>query len=75
MNILGKEQQNAEQAFGTFEIYTRVQNILRSILITTQQRKYLPLLTRYVIGADGAKSNVARSTIKDAHKIPYVIVS
>ena len=31
------------------------------------------LLTRYVIGADGAKSNVARNTIKDAHKIPYVI--
>ena len=36
-------------------------------------KKISTLLTRYVIGADGAKSNVARHTIKDAHKIPYVI--
>ena len=36
-------------------------------------KKISTLLTRYVIGADGAKSNVARNTIKDAHKIPYVI--
>ena len=31
------------------------------------------LLTRIVIGADGARSNVARTQIKDGEKIPYVI--
>jgi len=31
------------------------------------------LLTRIVIGADGARSNVARTQIKDGDKIPYVI--
>ncbi|MGJ8588598.1 MAG: geranylgeranyl diphosphate reductase [Yoonia sp.] len=33
----------------------------------------MKLTTRLVIGADGARSNVARAEIKDGEKIPYVI--
>ena len=33
----------------------------------------MKLTTRLVIGADGARSNVARAEIKDGDKIPYVI--
>ncbi|MEM1430898.1 MAG: geranylgeranyl diphosphate reductase [Pseudomonadota bacterium] len=31
------------------------------------------LATKYVIGADGARSNVARQEIKDGDRIPYVV--
>jgi geranylgeranyl reductase len=31
------------------------------------------LKTRYIIGADGARSNVAKAEIPDSDKIPYVI--
>ena len=33
----------------------------------------MKLTTRLVIGADGARSNVARAEVKDGDKIPYVI--
>ena len=63
----------AKRFTGTFVKLSKDSKYTKVNFNNHSTKKVTTLLTRYVIGADGAKSNVARDTIKDAHKIPYVI--
>ena len=63
----------AKRFTGTFVKLSKNSQYTKVDFNNHSTKKISTLLTRYVIGADGAKSNVARNTIKDAHKIPYVI--
>ena len=63
----------AHRFTGTFKTLSKNSEYTKVSFENHSSKKITNILTRYVIGADGAKSNVARIAIKDAHKIPYVI--
>ena len=70
---LRAEESGAHRFTGTFTEIDKNSEYTKVSFKEHATRKITSILTRYVIGADGAKSNVAKIAIKDAHKIPYVI--
>ena len=67
------QDSGAHRFTGTFKTLSKNSEYTKVSFENHASKKITNILTRYVIGADGAKSNVARISIKDAHKIPYVI--
>ncbi|MEO1328409.1 MAG: geranylgeranyl diphosphate reductase [Pseudomonadota bacterium] len=69
----------AERATGTFEAIERdgagaaVVRYRPKTVDADGRRDPVRVRARYVIGADGARSNVGRQEVKDGDKIPYVI--
>jgi len=63
----------AERVTGTYTSITRDKDGTHVHYRDKASGEDRTLTTRLVIGADGARSNVARTQIKGAEKIPYVI--
>ena len=63
----------AHRYAGTFTKITRDADGTHVIYRDKVSGNDMQLTTKLVIGADGARSNVARAEIKDGDKIPYVI--
>jgi geranylgeranyl reductase len=63
----------AHRYAGTFTKITRDADGTHVIYRDKISGNDMQLTTKLVIGADGARSNVARAEIKDGDKIPYVI--
>ena len=66
-------KKGAKRYTGTFEKITRDSAGATVHFRNHVNRTVEQLKTRYVIGADGARSNVAKAEIPDSDKIPYVI--
>ena len=66
-------KKGATRFTGTFEKITRDNSGTTIHFRNHENRTVEQLKTRYIIGADGARSNVAKSEIPDSDKIPYVI--
>jgi len=67
------QEAGAERLTGT---YTRIERDADGTHVIYRDKasgEEKALTTRMVIGADGARSNVARTEVKDGDKIPYVI--
>jgi geranylgeranyl reductase len=67
------EKSGAHRFTGTFSNLSKSSEYTKVNFKNHSTKKITSILSRYVIGADGAKSMVAKTSIKDAHKIPYVI--
>ena len=63
----------AQRYTGTFTRIERDANGTHVVYRDKVSGNEMTLDTKLVIGADGARSNVARAEIKDGEKIPYVI--
>ena len=63
----------ADRHTGTFLRVERDESGTRAIYRDKTSREEVALSTRFVIGADGARSNVARAEIPGGQEIPYVI--
>ncbi|NCV17755.1 MAG: geranylgeranyl reductase family protein, partial [Rhodobacterales bacterium] len=66
-------KKGATRFTGTFEKITRDNSGTTIHFRNHENRTVEQLKTRYIIGADGARSNVAKAEIPDSDKIPYVI--
>ena len=66
-------KKGAKRYTGTFEKITRDSAGTTVHFRNHENRTVEKLKTRYIIGADGARSNVAKAEIPDTDKIPYVI--
>ncbi|MBN2906178.1 MAG: geranylgeranyl diphosphate reductase [Rhodobacteraceae bacterium] len=67
------ERAGAERHTGTFLRIEREEGKTFLIYRDKQSREEVKLQTRFVIGADGARSDVARAEVPGGEKIPYVI--
>jgi geranylgeranyl reductase len=67
------QEAGAERVTGTYTRITRDKDGTHVHYRDKATGEDRSLTTRLVIGADGARSNVARTEIKDGDKIPYVI--
>ena len=63
----------AERRTGTFLRIEREEGAVRVVYRDKDSRAEMKLDTRLVIGADGARSDVARAEVPGGDKIPYVI--
>ncbi|MEO0995645.1 MAG: geranylgeranyl reductase family protein, partial [Pseudomonadota bacterium] len=66
------EEAGADRATGTFEAVEHTDDGL-TLIRFRQGRESTRVATRLVIGADGARSNVARQCVPGGDTIPYVI--
>ena len=70
------QSHGAERQQGTFERFTRDMDGVCRVHFQVREGKENPMLksvrARFVIGADGAKSEVAKQSIEDAEKTKYV---
>lgn len=70
------ESNGAKRIIGTFDRFTQDSDGVRRVHFEFREGKNTPYLksvrARFVIGADGARSEVARQTVKDAEKTKYV---
>lgn len=62
----------AERRWGTFKKIERDSNGVAHIQYREKDGEYRTVRTKYLIGADGARSEVGRQSVKGADSVPYV---
>ena len=67
------QKAGAQRRSGTFLRIERAESGPRVVYRDKQSAEEITLPTRLIIGADGARSNVARAEVPGGDKIPYVI--
>ena len=63
----------ADRFTGSFKSIDRSSGVTKVIFVDKDTREAKELSTKLIIGADGARSNVARAEVPGGDKIPYVI--
>lgn len=63
----------ADRFTGSFKSIDRSSGVTKVVFVDKDTRETKELSTKLIIGADGARSNVARAEVPGGDKIPYVI--